>query len=107
MKNFNLNDDGFINWLKNNYHYYVGDKNNRRRIKFKTGSASNYKKYLTLAIIDLGINSSTFKYSSPGLLFSFLKKLEELNSFQKRDLKTQSNIISAFRAFIAYKDAIA
>lgn len=94
---------GFVNWLIKSYHYTVGTKN-PKSVKFKKGSAVNYTMYMTLAIEDLGIRPTDFfNYSQPGLLKAFLKRLQEATTFTNRDLKLQSDIISAFKAYIKYQ----
>lgn len=97
---------GFINWLVKSYYYKVGKKT-QKLVKFKKGSAVNYTMYMTLAIEDLGINPIDFKnYSTPGLLKSFLKSLEKSTTFKNRGEKLQSDIISAYNAYITYRIAI-
>ncbi len=90
--------NGFAHWLNKSYYYKIGDNLK----KFKSGLA--YANYMMFAISDLGIDPTTFeKYSQPGLLKSFLKRLKVSNSFINRDLKIQSDITSAFKAYIAYQ----
>lgn len=94
---------GFIKWLGNK-HYYI--KNNQS-IKFKKCSIPNYIKSIALAIHDLGISPLDFiKHSKPGLLKTFLKRLQESTTFKNRESKIQSNIISAFNAYIKYRIAV-
>lgn len=93
---------GYVKWLNSSYFYKVGDNLK----KFKSGLP--YANYMELAISDLGMNPQDFKtYSKPGLLKSFLKSLRETSVFQQRDLKIQSDILSAFNAYISYRVAVA
>lgn len=93
----------FIKWLGNKHYYTKKDK----LIKFKKCSIPNYIKNLSRAIQDLGISPLDFiKYSQPGLLKTFLKTLQESTTFKSRDSKIQSNIISAFNAYIKYRVTI-
>lgn len=105
MKNSNYSIQnilkGYTKWLNTSYYYKVGDNLK----KFKSGLP--YANYMTLAIFDLAINPIDFKnYSTPGLLKSFLKSLEKSTTFNNRDEKLQSDIISAFNAYITYRIAI-
>ena len=94
---------GFIKWLENK-HYYI---RKNKSIKFKKCSIPNYIKNISRAIQDLGISPLDFiKYSKPGLLKSFLKRLQETTTFKNRESKIQSNIISAFNAYIKYRVSI-
>lgn len=89
---------GYAQWLNKSYFYKVGDNLK----KFKSGLP--YANYMELAISDLGISPKDFKmYSKPGLLKSFLKSLKVSSIFQQRDMKIQSDIISAFNAYINYR----
>ena len=95
---------GFIKWLGTK-HYYT--KRNKL-IKFKKCSIPNYIKDMAHAIQDLGIAPMDFiKHSQPGLLKAFLKRLQESTSFKNREVKIQSNIVSAFNAYIKYRTAVA
>lgn len=97
---------GFSMWLIKKYHYKVGKKT-PRLVKFKMGSAVNYIKFMTCAIEDLGMKPSDFiQYSRPGLLKAFLNKLQEVTTFNNRDEKLQSDIISAFKSYIKYRIAV-
>ena len=90
----------FAQWLNKSYFYIVGDK----LIKFKSGMS--YAKYMELAISDLGISPEDFKtYSKPGLLKSFASRLESSTQFLRREAKVQSDILSAFNAYIKYSTA--
>lgn len=92
---------GFAYWLNRSHYYKVGDNLK----KFKSGLA--YANYMMYAISDLGIDPATFeKYSQPGLLKSFLKSLKNTGIFKQRDKKIQSDIISAFNAYIKYRVAV-
>ena len=94
---------GFIKWLGTK-HYYT--KKNKI-IKFKICSIPNYIKDMAHAIQDLGIKPLDFiKHSQPGLLKAFLKRLQESASFKNREVKIQSNIVSAFNAYIKYRVAV-
>ncbi|MFT6441577.1 MAG: hypothetical protein ACJASQ_001614 [Crocinitomicaceae bacterium] len=94
--------NGYSKWLNKSYFYKIGDNLK----KFKSGLP--YASYLELAISDLGISPKDFKeYSKPGLLKSFLRSLKGSSIFQQRDLKSQSDIVSAFNAYISYRIAIA
>ena len=94
---------GFIKWLETKYYYTKKGV----LIKFKKGSIYNYIKDMALAIKDLGFTPLDFiKHSQPGLLNPFLIRLQESASFKNKEVKIQSNIISAFNAYIKYRVAI-
>jgi|GEM_PF-5001953 len=91
---------GYVKWLNTSYFYKVGDKLK----KFKSGLP--YASYMELAISDLGIRPEDFKmYSKPGLLKAFASKLELSSQFIRREAKIQSDILSAFNAYIKYSIA--
>jgi hypothetical protein len=95
---------GFIKWLGSKHYYTKKDK----LIKFKKCSIPNYIKDMAHAIQDLGVAPMDFiRYSRLGLLKAFLKRLQESASFKNREVKIQSNIISAFNAYIKYRTAVA
>jgi hypothetical protein len=102
MKNSNNSSqnilNGYVKWLNTSYFYKVGDNLK----KFKSGLP--YASYMQMAIIDLGINPADFfNYSQPGLLKAFLNKLQTARMFSNRDPKLQSDITSAFKAYIKYQ----
>lgn len=95
---------GFIKWLGSKHYYTKKDK----LIKFKKCSIPNYIKDMAHAIQDLGVAPMDFiRYSQLGLLKAFLKRLQESASFKNRESKIQSNIVSAFNAYIKYRKAVA
>lgn len=95
---------GFIKWLGTNHYYTRKDK----LIKFKKSSVPNYIKDMANSIQDLGMKPLDFiKHSQPGLLKAFLKRLQESASFKNREAKIQSNMVSAFNAYIKYRVAVA
>jgi hypothetical protein len=88
---------GYENWLDEIYYYQQGDLT----IKFVSGNS--YSSFLTKAIADLRMNPHVFKhYSRPDLVSSLESKIVNSTTFEKRSLKMQTNIISAFRAYIKY-----
>jgi hypothetical protein len=90
--------NGYAKWLNKSYFYKVGDNLK----KFKSGLP--YANYMELAISDLGIRPEDFKmYSKPGLLKSFAIRLESSAQFLRREAKVQSDILSAFKAYIKYQ----
>lgn len=93
---------GYVKWLNRCYFYKVGDNLK----KFKSGLP--YANYMEMAILDLGIKPKDFiKYSKPGLLKVFASKLELSTQFLRREAKIQSDILSAFNAYIKYRTAVA
>ncbi len=91
---------GYVKWLNSSYYYTVGDNLK----KFKSGLP--YANYMEMAILDLGIKPLEFsQYSKPGLLKSFASRLETSNQFLRREAKIQSDILSAFSAYIKYSIA--
>lgn len=91
---------GYVKWLNRSYFYKVG----YNLKKFKSGLP--YANYMELAISDLGIRPEDFKkYSKPGLLKSFASRLESSTQFLRREAKVQSDILSAFNAYIKYSIA--
>tara|TARA_R110001592_G_scaffold88299_11_gene260079 strand:+ start:8424 stop:8747 length:324 start_codon:yes stop_codon:yes gene_type:complete len=92
---------GYVKWLNRSYFYKVGDNLK----KFKSGLS--YANYMEMAILDLGIKPQDFvEYSQPGLLKSFATKLESSAQFLRREAKIQSDILSAFNAYIKYIAAV-
>lgn len=91
---------GFVNWLNKSYYYKVGEQMK----KFKSGRS--YGEYLGMAMDDLGIHSGTFSNSKPGILKAMKNSLEKTSSFLQRDVKIQSDIMSAFKAYIKYQNII-
>lgn len=91
---------GYVKWLNSSYFYKVGDNLK----KFKSGLP--YANYMEMAILDLGIKPQEFsQYSKPGLLKAFASRLETSNQFLRREAKIQSDILSAFSAYIKYSIA--
>ena len=91
---------GYVKWLNRSYFYKVGDNLK----KFKSGLP--YANYMEMAISDLGIKPQEFgKYSKSGLLKSFASRLESSAQFLRREAKVQSDILSAFNAYIKYSIA--
>jgi hypothetical protein len=87
----------YSNWLKNCY-YYNGNK------KFK--SQNSYFNYMRLAIADLCLNADQFlSINQPGILKSILKSLLNSSLFNNRSKKLQSDIVSSFKAYIAFHAA--
>jgi hypothetical protein len=88
---------GYEKWLDEIYYYQQGDLN----IKFV--STNSYSSFMTKAISDLNINPHDFKYySRPDLISSLESRIMKSTSFEKRSSKMQTNIVSAFRAYIKY-----
>ena len=91
----------FVIWLNGKYEYVV--RGSVR--KFKSGKM--YGKYIEWGLDDLGIRINDFiMYSSPGLVKAYLKKLSESQAFLRRSKKEQSDIISAFKAYILFAYAV-
>lgn len=94
---------GFINWMIKSYHYTVGTQN-PKSVKFKKSSAACYEYSMTLAIHDLGLSPQDFlNYAKPALLKAILRRLKGTTSFMNRDLSQQSDMTSAFKAYIKYQ----
>lgn len=88
---------GFVNWLNKSYYYKVGS------ITRKFRSGHSYGEYMGMAIQDLGMRPEDFKSNSrPGILKAMMSSLENTASFLQRDVKIQSDITSAFKAYIKY-----
>lgn len=87
----------FVVWLNGKYEYVVGGSVR----KFKSGKM--YGKYIEWGLDDLGIRINDFTmHSSPGLVKAYLKRLNKSQAFLRRSKKEQSDIISAFKAFILF-----
>ena len=87
----------YTKWLSETYHYQVHD------IDVKFTSVGSYQGLMLKAISDLKMNPHDFKhYSKPELIGSLESKIIKSKSFENRTSEIQSNIISAFRAYIKY-----
>jgi hypothetical protein len=88
---------GYENWLDEIYYYQQGD------LTIKFVSSNSYSSFMAKAIFDLNINPHDFKYySRPDLISSLESRIMKSASFEKRSSKMQTNIVSAFRAYIKY-----
>jgi hypothetical protein len=97
----------FFTWLEKSYHYnkYCRKTNTLKLIKFK--SVKNYQKYISLALDDMLITPIQFKkLNTSGLVSSFINKLTQNPSFNKRTTKSQSDIISALKIYSTYLNTI-
>ncbi len=97
----------FFTWLEKSYHYnrYCRKTNTFKSKKFK--SVTNYQNYITLALADMLITPIQFKkLNTSGLVSSFINKLTQNPSFNKRTAKSQSDILSALKIYRAYLNTI-